>query len=149
MGFSHTCSIDVSEPLYVGNVKEAYQSTTKVNYIHQMLKHNDSVQGQLSYLALQGGYDIDSAIVFNILYAAYKLRKLRRAHLLRLHHCLKEPFFRPKLQQVHHLSESLVRGVCRNIKFTSLRDASVNFAIPNFGQLLHTQIEDYWGHEGS
>jgi hypothetical protein len=114
-----------------------------------MLKHNDSLQERLSYLALQGGYDIDSAKVFNVLSAAKTLLKWRRAHLLRLHHCLKERFFRPVLQQVHHLSESLVCGVWRNIKFTSLWDESVNFAIPKFGQLLHTQIEDDWGHDGS
>jgi hypothetical protein len=30
---------------------------------------------------------------------------------------------------------------------TSLRDASVDFGIPNFGQLFRTHIEDDWGHE--
>jgi hypothetical protein len=103
----------------------------------------------LSYLALQGWYDIDSAKVFNLLSAADKRRNTRRAHLLRLHHCLKEPFFRPVSQQVHHLRETHVRGVCRSIKLTSLRDASVDFGIPNFGQLFRTQIEDDWGHEVS
>jgi hypothetical protein len=39
--------------------------------------------------------------------------------------------------------------VCRSIKLTSLRDASVDFGIPNFGQLFHTLIEDNWGHEVS
>jgi len=39
--------------------------------------------------------------------------------------------------------------VCRSIKLTSLRDASVDFGIPNFGQLFHTQIEDDRGHEVS
>jgi hypothetical protein len=36
--------------------------------------------------------------------------------------------------------------VCQSIKCTSLRDASVHFGIPNFGQLFHTQIEDGWRH---
>jgi hypothetical protein len=39
--------------------------------------------------------------------------------------------------------------VCRSIKLTSLRDASVDFGIPNFGQLFRTQTEDDWGHEVS
>jgi hypothetical protein len=30
-----------SERLHIGNVKEAYQSTNKVNYIAQIHKHND------------------------------------------------------------------------------------------------------------
>jgi len=51
--------------------------------------------------------------------------------------------------QVHHLRETHVRGVCRSIKLTSLRDASEDFGIPNFGQLLRSQIEEDWGHEVS
>jgi len=39
--------------------------------------------------------------------------------------------------------------MCRSIKLTSLRDASVDFGIHNFGQLFLTQIEDDWGHEVS
>jgi len=40
-----------------------------------------------------------------------------------------------------------VHGVCRSIKLTSLRDASEDFGIPNFGQLFRMQIEEDWGHE--
>jgi hypothetical protein len=43
------------------------------------------------------------------------------------------------------LRETHVRGVCRSIKFTSLRVASEDFGIPNFGQLFHAQIEENWG----
>jgi hypothetical protein len=39
--------------------------------------------------------------------------------------------------------------VCRSIKPTSLRDASEDFGIPNFGQLFHARIEEDWGHEVS
>jgi hypothetical protein len=66
-----------------------------------MFKHNDLFTGldymeeTLSYLALQGWYDIDSANVFNLLSAADKRRSIYRAHLLRLQQCLDEPFFRP------------------------------------------------------
>jgi len=136
-------------------VKEAYRSTNKINYIQQMLKHHDQCTGldymeeTLSYLALQGWYDIDSVKVFNLLSAADRRRNTRRAHLLRLHHCQKEPFFCPVSQQVPHLRETHVCGVCRSIKLTSLRDASVDFGIPNFGQLFRTQIEDNRGHEVS
>jgi len=37
--------------------------------------------------------------------------------------------------------------VYRSIKLTSLRDASEDFGIPNFGQLFHAQIEENRGHE--
>jgi hypothetical protein len=53
-------STDICERLHIGNGKEAYRSTNKVNYIRQMLKHNDRSTGvdyteeTLSYLALQG-----------------------------------------------------------------------------------------------
>jgi len=118
-----------------------------------MLKHNDRstaldyMEETLPYLALQGWYDIDSAKVFNLLSAADKGRNTRRAHLLRLQHCQDEPFFRPVSPQVHQLRETHVRGVCRSIKLTSLRDASEDFGIPNFGQLFRSNIEEDWGHE--
>jgi len=54
---------------------------------------------------------------------------------------------RPVSQQVHDLRETHVQGVCRSIKLTSLRDASVDFGIPNIGQLFRTKIEEDWGHE--
>jgi len=37
--------------------------------------------------------------------------------------------------------------VRRSIKLTSLRDASEDFGIPNFGQLFRTQIEEDWRPE--
>jgi len=120
-----------------------------------MLKHNDRCTGldfmevTLSYVALQGCYNIDSAKLFNLLLAADTWRNTCRSHLLLLHQCQKEPFFCPVSQQVHHLRETHVRGVCRSIKLTSVRDTSVDFGIPNFGQLFRTQIEDNWVHESS
>jgi len=155
MGSLDNFTTDISEQLHIGNVKEAYRSTNTVNYIQQMVKHNDRctsldyMKETLSYVALQCWYNIDSAKVFNQLSAADKRQNTHSAHLLRLHHAQKEPFFRPVSQQVHHLSETHVLGVCRSIKLTSLRDASVDFGIPNFGQLFRTQIEDDWGHEVS
>ena len=139
---------DISDRLHISNVKQAYQSTNKVNYIQQTVKHNDQCAGldymeeTLSYLALQHWYDIYSATVLNIPAAANTWRSKRRAHLLHLHHCQEELFFCPISQQVHHLRETHVRGVCRSIKLTALRDASVDCGIPNFGQLFGTQIED-------
>jgi len=153
MGSSDNFTTDISERLHIRNVKDAYRSTNKVIYIQQMLKYNgqctglDYMEETLSYLALQGWYDIDSVKVLNLLSAADKRRNTRQAHLLRLHHCQKELFFRPIPQQVHHLTETHVHGVCRSMILTSLKDASVDFWIPNFGQLFCTQIEHDWGHE--
>jgi hypothetical protein len=45
------------------------------------------------------------------------------------------------------LREIHVCGECRGIKVASLRNASVDFGMPKFGQLFLTQIEDDWGHE--
>jgi len=155
MGSGDNFTTNISELLHIGNVKEAYRSTNKVNYIQQMLKHNnwctslDYMDETLSYLALQGWYYIDSTKVCNLLSAADQRRNTCRAHLSRLHHCQKEPFLGTVSQQVHHLREIHVRGMCRSIKLTSLSDASVDFGIPNFGQLFRTQIEDNWRHEVS
>jgi hypothetical protein len=136
MGSGDNFTTNISERLHIGNVKEVYRSSNKVNYIRQMLKHNDwstsldYMQETLSYLALQGWYDIDSAKVFNLLSAADKWQNTRRAHLLRLQQCQHEQFFRPVSPQVHHLSETHVRGMCRSIKLTSLRDTSEDLEFP-------------------
>jgi len=146
---------DISERLHIANVKEAYRSSNKVNYIRQMLQHNDRCTGLdyvkeiLSYLALEGWYNIDYAKVFNLLFSTDKRRTTRRAHLLRLQTIQDEPIIRPVSQQVYHLRESHVPGVCRSIKLTSLRVSSEDFGIPNFGQLFRAQIDEDWGHEVS
>ena len=155
MGSGDFFTTNISERLYIGNVKVAYRSTNKVYCIEQMLKHNDWSTGldyleeTLSYLALQCWYDIDLAKVFNLLSAADKWRNTYRAHHLRLQHFQDEPFFRLVSLQVHHLRETHVHWVCRSIKLTSLRNASKDFEIPNFGQLFRAQIEEDWRHEVS
>jgi len=120
-----------------------------------MPKPNDRCTGLeyvekiLSYLALQGWYNIHSAKDPNLLSAADKRWNPPRAHDSCLQHCQEEPFIRPISERVHHLKETHVCGVCTSINLTSLRDASVDFGIPNFGQLFHTQIEGDWGHKVS
>jgi len=72
MGSGDNFSTDIPERQHIANVKEAYRSSNKVNYIWQMLEHNDQCTGldvmeeTLSELAVQGWYDIDSAKVFNL-----------------------------------------------------------------------------------
>jgi hypothetical protein len=64
-------SCEISEQLLMANMKEAYPSSNKINYISQMLNHNDQCTGLaymkqiLSHLALQGWYNIDSGTDFN------------------------------------------------------------------------------------
>ena len=71
LGSGENFTTDITEWLHIANVKEAYRFSNKVNYFRQMLMHNDWCTGldfmeeTLSYLALQGWYDIDSAKVFN------------------------------------------------------------------------------------
>jgi len=118
-----------------------------------MLKHNDRythlnyIVEKLSYRALEGWDDVDSAKVFNLLSTTDKRQSSRRANLLSLETIQDEPFICPVSQQVYHLRETHVRRVCRSIELTSLRDASEEFRIPNFGQLFRTQIEEDWGPE--
>jgi len=147
MGSGDNFTTDISQRLHIANVKEAYRSSNKVNYIRQMLKYNDRCTGleymeeTLSYLALEGWYDVDSANVFNLLSATDKQRSTRRVNLLRLQKIQDEPIICPVSHQVYHLRETHVRGVCRSIKLSSLRDASEDFRIPNFGQLFRAQME--------
>jgi len=78
MGSGDHITTDISERLHFANMKEAYRSSNKVNCIRQMLKHNDRctsldyMEETLSYLTLEGWYDVDSANVFNLLSASDK-----------------------------------------------------------------------------
>jgi hypothetical protein len=117
-----------------------------------MLKHNDRctsldyMEETLSYLALEGWYDIDSGKVFNLLSATDKRRTTHRAHLLHLQTIQDKPIICPVSQEVYHLTETRVR---RSIKLTSLRVASEDFGIPKFGQQFRAQIDEDWEHEVS
>jgi len=153
IGSGDNFTTDVSELLHISNVKEEYRSTTKVNYIQQMLKQNDQctglnhMEGTLSYLALQGWNDMNCAKVLNLLSATDTRQYTGRAHLLLVQHCWEEPFLCPVLQQAHHLRETPVHGVCRSIKLTLFNDASADFEISNFQWLFHAQIEVDWWYE--
>jgi len=148
MGSGDNFTTDITEQLHLANVKGAYQSSNRVNYGRQMPKHNarctglDFMEETLSHLALDGWYDIDSAKGFNLLSATYKWRSTHRAHLSRLQTIQADPISCPVSQQIYHLREMHVCGVCRSFKLSSLRDASEDFIIPNFGQLFHWQIEE-------
>jgi len=78
---------DNSWGLHIGNVKEAYWSTNKCNYIQHTFKYLDRSPGHvhmevtLAYSALQGWYNIDSATLFNLLCTADIWENTRRAHL--------------------------------------------------------------------
>jgi len=151
MGSGDNFTTDISEKLHITKVKVAYRSGNKVTYIRQMFKHNewctslDDMEETRSYLALQGWYNIDSAKVFNILSATNEWRSTCRAHQLCLWTIQDEPFIRPVSQLVYRLRTMQVCGMCRSIKSTSHRDASEDFGIRSFGQLLCAQIEEDWG----
>jgi hypothetical protein len=141
MGSGNNVTPDISEPLHIGNVKEAYRSTNKVNDIGKMIKHDgkctclDCMEKVVSHHALQGWQNIDSANVFNLLSITNKRRNTHRAHHDHVQHCQKELFFHPVSQQVHNLGKTHFRGVCRSIKLATLSDTSEHFGIFNFGQL--------------
>jgi hypothetical protein len=153
MGSGDNFTTNISGWLHIGNVNEAYRSTNKVNYFQQMLKHNkrctgpDYLEETLSYVGLKAWYNIDTAKVVNIVSALDTRTNTHWANLLRLHHCLKDQFFRPISVKVYHLRETHVRGVHRSILLTSPRDSSVDFGIPNFQPLFRIQIEEDGEHE--
>jgi hypothetical protein len=155
MGSCDNFTSDICERLHIANVQEEHRSTNKVNYIRQMFKHNDQCTGldymeeTLSYLALQGWYDIVSAKDFNGLSATDKRRSTHRAHHVPLPPIEDKPILWPVSQQLYHERETHVRGVCRRIKLTSLRDASDDLGIPTFGLLFCMQMEEHWEHKVS
>jgi hypothetical protein len=87
IGSCDNITTDISVRLHIAHVKEAYQFNNKVSYIGHMLKHTDwctsldYMEETLSYLALQGWYNVDSVNVFNLLSAINTRRSTHRAHL--------------------------------------------------------------------
>jgi len=141
---------DVSERLHIANLKEAYRFSNKIKCIWEMLEHNDRCTGldymeeTLSYLALEGWYNTDSAKVFNQLSATDTRRDTRRAHLLCLQTIQDEPIILPVSQQLYHFREMHVRGVCRSIKLTVLRDASEDFGNPSLDSDSAPKLKGTW-----
>jgi len=90
MGSVVNFTTQIWERLHITNVKEADRSSNRVNCIRLILKHNDKctaldyMEETLSYLALQGWYNIDCANVFNLLSTTEKRLSTRRAHFVRL-----------------------------------------------------------------
>jgi len=124
MGSGDNFTTYSSEWLHISNVKEADRSTNKVNYILQMLKHNDRCtwltiwRRHCHILPFKAGRILTLRKLSTLISATDKWRNTRWAHLLCFHHCQKEPCFRPVSQQVHNLRETHVRSVSRNIKLT-------------------------------
>lgn len=74
--------LDSSEWQHIGNLREVEESINKIDYIQLILNHNIEHAGflyivvTLSYLALQGCNNVDSANVFNVLFTTYKMQNI-------------------------------------------------------------------------
>jgi hypothetical protein len=111
MGSGDNVNTDISERIHTANVKEEYRCSNKVNYTRQMLLNNDWCTGLLymeetvTYLALEGWYNMDSANGFNLLSATDTRGSIRRAHCLHLQSLQDDPNICLIFQQVYDLRE--------------------------------------------
>jgi len=87
--------------------------------------------------------------MFNLLSATDKRRSTCRAYLLYLETIEDEHFSSPVAQHCISFERNACQWGCRSIKLTSLRDASEDFGIPNFGQLIRTHSKESRGHQVS
>jgi len=140
-------SLNISDMLYTGNVKQRYRSTNKLNFMRQLLKHNDQSSGynymemSHSHPGLRGWSPIDSAQVLNLLSTADKQWNTHRAHHILLQHCQDVPFDCPVSPQVHYWRAMSVHGLCRSIKLISLWDALKHFRVCKCRQLCCTHVQ--------
>jgi hypothetical protein len=101
MGSANDFTTDISEWIHIHNVKEWYWLTNNINYIRQMLKHNnwctghDSMAETLSQHALQGWYDIACANGFNPLAPTNIWWNACSAHRIRIQHIKQSHFSAP------------------------------------------------------
>ena len=104
MGTTDNFTTDISELLHISNVKAAYRATNWVNFMHQVLAHNDRhtaldyMHLALRSLALKGWYDGDSAAILDLISTAEKRRlTTRQAWQNRVLAKEPEPVFVPDL----------------------------------------------------
>jgi len=158
----NTVATDISEWIHIGNVKVTYwQCERGILICWQSQIHLTAAQSQ------RAGYQSsiyagDTVVTCPLRLVWYWLSKSIQPticcrYLVKYSQSpsYKPPalagraIFPPISQQVYHLRETHLHGVCRSIKLTSLQDASLDCINVNIGQLFHAQMEEYWGHEGS
>jgi hypothetical protein len=81
------------------------------------------------------------------MYATNQQRSTLRAHVLRLQTIQDELIIHSVSQQVYHLRETHVHGVCRIINLKLLRDAPADFGMPNIGRLFLDPIMEHCGYQ--
>ena len=153
MGAPDNFSTDISELLHISNGKAAYRASNRVNFLLQILAHNDRhtaldyMHMTLRWLALKGWYDKDTATTLNLINASEKRRCTRHAQQNRILAGEPEPFFRPNLppSQPYQLSSICARSPV--FKRMSVAQAAVFFDIPTLPTLVRHHLNQIWGHD--
>ena len=76
MGACDNFSTNISELLNISNIKDAYRASNRVNFMRQVVAHNDrhtaldNMHQMLRWLALQGWHDKETAAILNMIRAA-------------------------------------------------------------------------------
>ena len=124
--------MDVSDNF--SNAKDAYQATNRVNFMRQVLAHNDRhttlyyMYQTLQWLALQGWHDKDSKVILNPIRAAEKWKYTRRAWQNRILAGESELVSYPKLlhpQIYQHSRSCALSPTCKLYPFPKLPRCSI------------------------
>jgi len=176
MGLPDTFSTDISELLYIKNVKEAYRTYNRVQYEEQMLWYNDTYTGiadiiqTLEHLALSGMYDQDTATVLGMQLQNESLLCSRAARLWGRGPGIGQHTFRTssrpsrnlaptvclqiavleRTQQVHQVIQpTRLAGRARSIKRLSLSEAADPLSIPDLPLVFGNYVEELWGQRAA
>ena len=114
MGAPDNFLTEISKLLYILNVKEAYCTSNGVNFILQLLQHNDHytamnfMEQTLWWLAFYRYYIDESAVVLNMTMGHKKWQMTRCAHRKRIVAGEFESLIRPSIQPLWQFKLSTI-----------------------------------------
>jgi hypothetical protein len=153
MGAPDNFSTEISELLHISNVKEAYRASNGVNFMLQLLQHNDRytamdyMEHTLRWLALYGWYVEESAVVLNMMTGREKRQMTRCARQKRILAGESEPLIRPSTQPLRQFKLSTICARSRSFKRISLAEAAATFNIPTLPSLVRQHLHEIWGRD--
>jgi hypothetical protein len=153
MGSPDNYTTDISELLHITNVKEGYRASNRVDFVRQILLHNDRhtsiayMEHTLRWLALRGWHDADSAVVLNLMSSRDRQQMTRRARHRRLLANQSDPSIQPTTRPPIRFQGSAIRAPSKHFQRMSLAEAAGLLKIPNLPTLVEQYLNQLWGRE--
>jgi hypothetical protein len=153
MGSPDNYTTDISERLHITNVKNPYRGSNRVDFLRQILLHNDRhtsiayMEQTLKWLAMKGWHDADSAAVLNLMSPQDKRQMTRRARHRRILANQPDPSIQPASRPPLRFQGSQICAPSEHFRRMSLAAAAGVLKISNLPSLVEEYLNQLWGRE--